>query len=89
MLGYYKHLQTLPQQFFDAVRVGETISRVNDAVKIRNFINNVSLDLVVNITYVIPLGHESWIYGCLGYTKQDVVLFCYDRPFFHQLLTAA
>jgi len=49
ILGYYKHLLTLPQQFFDTMRVGEIISRVNDAVKIRTFINNVSLDLVVNI----------------------------------------
>ena len=49
ILGYYKHLLTLPQQFFDTMRVGEIISRVNDAVKIRNFINNVSLDIVVNI----------------------------------------
>ena len=48
ILGYYKHLLTLPQQFFDTMRVGEIISRVNDAVKIREFINNVSLELVVN-----------------------------------------
>jgi len=49
ILGYYKHLLKLPQQFFDTMRVGEIISRVNDAVKIRTFINNVSLDLVVNV----------------------------------------
>lgn len=49
ILGYYKHLLTLPQQFFDTMRVGEIISRVNDAVKIRDFINNVSLELVVNV----------------------------------------
>lgn len=49
ILGYYKHLLTLPQQFFDTMRVGEIISRVNDAVKIRSFINNVSLDLAVNV----------------------------------------
>ena len=53
ILGYYKHLLTLPQQFFDTMRVGEIISRVNDAVKIRNFINNVSLDLVVNVMILI------------------------------------
>lgn len=53
ILGYYKHLLTLPQQFFDTMRVGEIISRVNDAVKIRNFINNVSLDLVVNMMILI------------------------------------
>lgn len=53
ILGYYKHLLKLPQQFFDNMRVGEIISRVNDAVKIRTFINNVSLDIVVNILIVI------------------------------------
>jgi ATP-binding cassette subfamily B protein len=53
ILGYYKHLLTLPQQFFDTMRVGEIISRVNDAVKIRVFINNVSLDLVVNLLILV------------------------------------
>jgi len=53
ILGYYKHLMKLPQQFFDTMRTGEIISRVNDAVKIRSFINNISLDLVVNIMIVI------------------------------------
>ncbi|PIV98035.1 MAG: peptidase C39 [Flavobacteriaceae bacterium CG_4_10_14_3_um_filter_31_253] len=49
ILGYYKHLLKLPQQFFDTMRVGEIISRVNDAVKIRVFINEVSLSLTVNV----------------------------------------
>lgn len=53
ILGYYKHLLTLPQQFFDTMRVGEIISRVNDAVKIRVFINNISLDLVVNLLILV------------------------------------
>jgi ATP-binding cassette, subfamily C, bacteriocin exporter len=53
ILGYYKHLLTLPQTFFDTMRVGEIISRVNDAVKIRYFINNVSLDLAVNLMILL------------------------------------
>jgi len=53
ILGYYKHLLTLPQQFFDTMRVGEIISRVNDAVKIRSFINETVLDLVVNVFIVM------------------------------------
>jgi ABC-type bacteriocin transporter len=52
VLGYYKHLLRLPQQFFDTMRVGEIISRVNDAVKIRSFINDVALDLTVNVLVV-------------------------------------
>ena len=49
ILGYYKHLLKLPQRFFDTMRVGEIISRVNDAVKIRAFINDVAINLIVNI----------------------------------------
>ena len=53
ILGYYNHLLKLPQNFFDTMRVGEIISRVSDAVKIRVFINDVSISLVVNVFIVI------------------------------------
>lgn len=53
ILGYYKHLLNLPQRFFDTMKVGEIISRVNDAVKIRAFINDVAIQIVVNIFIVI------------------------------------
>ena len=53
ILGYYKHLLKLPQRFFDTMRVGEIISRINDAVKIRAFINDVSISLTVNIFIVL------------------------------------
>ena len=53
ILGYYKHLLRLPQRFFDTMRVGEIISRINDAVKIRAFINDVSISLIVNVFIVL------------------------------------
>ncbi|MDR2474529.1 MAG: peptidase domain-containing ABC transporter, partial [Bacteroidales bacterium] len=52
ILGYYKHLLKLPQRFFDTMRVGEIISRINDAVKIRLFINDVAISLIVNFFIV-------------------------------------
>ena len=52
ILGYYKHLLKLPQRFFDTMRVGEIISRVNDAVKIRSFINDVAIQIFVNVFIV-------------------------------------
>lgn len=53
ILGYYKHLLTLPQRFFDTMKIGEITSRVNDAVKIRTFINDVSIELFVNFFTII------------------------------------
>ncbi len=52
ILGYYKHLLKLPQRFFDTMRVGEIISRINDAVKIRVFINDTVISLLVNVFIV-------------------------------------
>ncbi|MDR0725912.1 MAG: peptidase domain-containing ABC transporter [Prevotellaceae bacterium] len=57
ILGYYKHLLRLPQQFFDTMQVGEITSRIGDAMKIRVFINDVALNLVVStLILVFTLG---------------------------------
>ena len=53
ILNYYKHVLELPQHFFDTMRIGEIISRINDAVKIRSFINNTAIELLLNILIVI------------------------------------
>lgn len=72
ILGYYKHLLQLPQQFFDTMQVGELISRVNDAVKIRLFINNTSLTLMVNFFIVV----FSFILMFSYYWKLGLIMIC-------------
>ncbi|MGD9556821.1 MAG: peptidase domain-containing ABC transporter [Mangrovibacterium sp.] len=52
ILGYYKYLLTLPQRFFDTMRTGEILSRINDAVKIRAFINDSMISVLVNMFIV-------------------------------------
>ncbi|WP_312081838.1 peptidase domain-containing ABC transporter [Empedobacter sp.] len=53
ILGYYKHLLDLPQRFFDTMKIGEITSRINDAVKIRTFINDASIQIFVNIFTIV------------------------------------
>jgi ABC-type bacteriocin transporter len=48
ILRYYRHLLELPQKFFDNMRVGEIISRINDALRIRIFINDIALGLIIH-----------------------------------------
>lgn len=48
LLGYYRHLLSLPQQFFDTMRVGEMLSRMGDAVRIQAFINSGVLNLALS-----------------------------------------
>ena len=64
ILGYYKHLLKLPQRFFDSMRVGEIVSRISDAVKIREFINKTALQVVLNVltimTALVMMVFFSW-----------------------------
>lgn len=57
ILGYYQHILKLPQPFFDTMRVGEIVSRMGDAAKIRDFINQTALGLILNsLTVIIAFG---------------------------------
>jgi len=51
--GYYRHLLSLPQSFFDTMRTGEILSRINDAVKIRVFINHSLIEIAVAFLTII------------------------------------
>ena len=53
ILGYYKHILSLPQRFFDTMRVGEIISQVGDAVNIRSFINETGIGILINCFVVV------------------------------------
>ncbi len=63
ILGYYQHLLKLPQAFFDSMRSGEILSRINDAVKIRMFINEAMLNLSVNFLVVLLSFSLMFIYN--------------------------
>ena len=48
ILSYYRHLLSLPQSFFDTMRIGEMTSRINDAVQIRSFLSSVMVSAILN-----------------------------------------
>ena len=60
--GYARHLLGLPLQFFEMRRVGEILSRVNDAAKVREAISGTTLTAVVDGTLVVLLLAVLWLY---------------------------
>jgi ATP-binding cassette subfamily B protein len=60
--GYARHLLTLPLRFFEMRRVGEILSRVNDAAKVREAISGTTLTAVVDGTLVVLLVIVLWLY---------------------------
>lgn len=56
LLGYYNHVISLPMNFFGTRKVGEIISRFNDASKIRDAISSATLTIMIDVIMAIAGG---------------------------------
>lgn len=65
LLGYYKHVLELPMNFFGTRKVGEIISRFNDATKVRDAISGATLTIMIDTIMVIVGG--AILYSQNGY----------------------
>lgn len=48
LLGYYRHILKLPMNFFGTRKVGEIISRFNDAGKVRDAISGAAMTIMID-----------------------------------------
>ena len=62
MSGYARHILSLPTSFFEMRQVGEIMSRVNDAVKVRHAISGTALTLLVDGVMVVFSVSVLWLY---------------------------
>lgn len=53
LLGYYRHVLELPMNFFGTRKVGEIISRFNDAGKVRDAISGATLTIMIDTLMAI------------------------------------
>jgi ATP-binding cassette subfamily B protein len=60
--GYTRHLLGLPLRFFEMRRVGEILSRVNDAAKVREAISGTTTTTLVDGVLVLVLLSVLWLY---------------------------
>jgi ATP-binding cassette subfamily B protein len=60
--GYARHLLGLPLRFFEMRRVGEILSRVHDAAKVREAISGTTATAVVDGVLVVLLLVVLWLY---------------------------
>ncbi|HKB34841.1 MAG TPA: ABC transporter transmembrane domain-containing protein, partial [Gemmataceae bacterium] len=60
--GYARHILGLPLRFFEMRRVGEVLSRVNDAAKVREAISGTTLTALVDGVLVIVMMAVLWLY---------------------------
>jgi ATP-binding cassette subfamily B protein len=60
--GYARHILSLPMSFFEMRQVGEILSRVNDAAKVRQAIGGATLTAVVDGVLVVVTTAVLWMY---------------------------
>lgn len=48
ILGYHRHLLTLPATFHEGMRVGDLLARVGDAIKVRTFLSTTLVGMALN-----------------------------------------
>lgn len=53
LLGYYQHVLELPMNFFGTRKVGEIVSRFNDASKVRDAISGATLTIMIDTLMAI------------------------------------
>jgi len=56
MLGYFKHIFSLPMKFFATRRSGDILTRFSDARTIKEIFTTISLSLVIDILLVLTSG---------------------------------
>lgn len=68
LLGYHRHLLTLPATFHESMRVGDLLSRAGDAIKVRTFLSTTLVGMALHpLLLVGALGALFLMHPMLGF----------------------
>lgn len=56
MLGYFKHIYSLPMRFFATRKTGDIITRFSDAFTIKDIFTNIALTLIMDVSMAVITG---------------------------------
>lgn len=86
LLGYYRHVIELPMNFFGTRKVGEIISRFNDAGKVRDAISGATLTIMIDTLMAVAGAVILYLQNAklFGVTVIIVVLYAIIVVCFHR-----
>lgn len=87
LLGYYRHVLELPMSFFGSRRVGEIVSRFNDASKVRDAISGATLTIMIDTLMAVAGAIILYIQNAkmFGIAAIMVILYAVIVIAFHKL----
>lgn len=77
LLGYYNHVLKLPMNFFGSRKVGEIISRFNDASKVRDTISGATLTVMIDTLMAMVGGVVLYIQNSQMFFVTVIVMVLY------------
>ncbi|WP_310601581.1 peptidase domain-containing ABC transporter [Anaerosporobacter sp.] len=77
LLGYYNHVLELPMNFFGTRKVGEIISRFNDASKVRDAISGATLTIMIDTLMAIAGGIILYMQNAYMFGVTIIILILY------------
>jgi ATP-binding cassette subfamily B protein len=88
MLGYFKHIYSLPMKFFASRKTGDIITRFSDAFTIKDIFTNIALTLIMDIsmaliTAVILFKMNLTLFGIIVLLTviSIILVFCFKHPY--------
>ena len=73
----YAHLLSLPQSYFDARRVGDSVARVRELENIRQFLTSAIVSLLLDLAFIFIFLYVMYLYSGLLLTIVLASLPCY------------
>ena len=88
ILGYYNHVLELPMNFFGSRKVGEIISRFNDASKVRDAISGATLTIMIDTLMAVAGGiilylqnGQMFLVTIIVMVLYFIIVFCFNKPY--------
>ena len=88
LMGYYDHIIHLPYSFFGSRRVGDVLTRFQDAMTIKNVFTSVSISLVMDITLSFisavilwTINQSLFLILVLMVVVNIILIYCFKKPY--------
>lgn len=88
LLGYYNHIIRLPYLFFGTRKVGDIITRFQDAMTIKNIFTSISISLILDIMLSLisavvlwNLNSSLFLILCLMVIINIILLYIFKKPY--------
>ncbi|MDQ8836348.1 peptidase domain-containing ABC transporter [Streptococcus ruminantium] len=88
LMGYYDHIIHLPYSFFGSRRVGDVLTRFQDAMTIKNVFTSVSISLVMDISLsaisalvLWNLNSSLFLILVVMVVVNVILIYCFKKPY--------